>query len=128
VAIVRLAAPFEPRSDLFLEAWFHQGGLEFPPGQLVRLQRIAAVCPLLVDVTCDRPAILTPLLDVASVLTVSYGTGDPAYAEAITGRVPPVGRLPFDLPRSMDDVRAHPEDQPGFDNPLFPFGHGLTWR
>jgi len=126
VAIVRLQAPFEPRSDLFLEAWFHQGHLDFPPGLVVRLQRIAAVCPLLIDVTCDRPAILTPLLDVASAITVTYGTGDSAYADAVTGRVPPLGRLPFDLPRSMDAVRAHPEDQPGFDDPLFPFGHGLT--
>ncbi|MEN0070746.1 MAG: glycoside hydrolase family 3 N-terminal domain-containing protein, partial [Propionicimonas sp.] len=32
LAIVRLAAPFDPRSDLFLEAWFHQGSLEFAPG------------------------------------------------------------------------------------------------
>ena len=126
VAIVRLQAPFEPRSDLFLEAWFHQGGLDFPPGLVVRLQRIAAVCPLLIDVNCHRPAILTPLVDVASALTVSYGTGDGPYADAVTGRVRPLGRLPFDLPRSMDAVRAHPEDQPGFDDPLFPFGHGLT--
>ncbi|MCC6497868.1 MAG: glycoside hydrolase family 3 protein, partial [Propionibacteriaceae bacterium] len=71
VAIVRLQAPFEPRADLFLEAWFHQGALDFPPGLLVRLQRIAAHCPLLVDVTCDRPAILTPLLDFATAVTVS---------------------------------------------------------
>ncbi|HSK32991.1 MAG TPA: glycoside hydrolase family 3 N-terminal domain-containing protein [Propionicimonas sp.] len=127
VAIVRLQAPYDPRSDLFLEAWFHQGGLDFPPGLVVRLRRIAAHCPLLLDVNCDRPAILTPLLDVASAITVTYGTGDGPYADAVTGRVPPLGRLPFDLPRSMDDVRAHPEDQPGLDNPLFPFGHGLTW-
>jgi beta-glucosidase len=126
VAIVRLQAPFEPRSDLFLEAWFHQGHLDFPPGLVARMQRIAAVCPLLIDVTCDRPAILTPLVDVASAITVTYGTGDGPYADAVTGRVPPLGRLPFDLPRSMDAVRAHPEDQPGFDDPLFPFGHGLS--
>ena len=41
-------------------------------------------------------------------------------------RIMPRGRLPFDLPRSMDQVRAHPEDVPGYDDPLFPFGHGLT--
>ena len=127
VAIVRLQAPFDPRYDLFLEAWFHQGGLDFPPGLLVRLRRIAAHCTLVVDVTCDRPAILTPLRDVASALTVTYGTGDPTYTEAVTGTVLPLGRLPFDLPRSMADVRAHPEDQPGLDDPLFAFGHGLSW-
>lgn len=127
LAIVRLQAPFEPRSDLFLEAWFHQGSLDFPPGLVVRLRRIAAACPLLVDVTCDRPAVLTPLLDVARAMTVSFGTGDGPFADAVTGRVPPRGRLPFDLPRSMADVRSHPEDQPGFDDPLFAFGHGLEF-
>jgi beta-glucosidase len=124
LAVVRLQAPFEPRSDLFLEAWFHQGSLDFPPGLVVRMKRIADHCPLIVDVTCDRPAVLTPLVGVAAALTVSYGTGDAAFADALTGRIRPRGRLPFDLPRSMDDVRAHPEDQPGFADPLFAFGAG----
>jgi len=36
LAIVRLMAPFEPRSDLFLESWFHQGSLDYPPGLQAR--------------------------------------------------------------------------------------------
>jgi beta-glucosidase len=126
VAIVRLMAPFDARSDLFLESWFHQGSLDFPPGLVVRLQRIAAVCPLIVDVVLDRPAILTPLLPVASAVVGSYGSSDDALLDALTGRIPPRGRLPFDLPRSMDQVRSHPEDVPGYDDPLFRFGSGLT--
>ena len=126
VALVRLSAPFEPRSDLFLESWFRAGSLDFAPGLVVRMQRIAAACPLVVDVTLDRPAVLTPLLPVAAAVVASYGTSDDALLEALTGAVAPRGRLPFDLPRSMDQVRAHPEDVPGYDDPLFPFGHGLT--
>ncbi len=126
VAIVRLMAPFEPRSDLFLESWFHQGSLDFPPGLVVRLRRIAALCPLVLDVVLDRPAVLTPLLPLAAAVVGSYGTSDEALLDALTGRIPPVGRLPFDLPRSMDQVRSHPEDVPGYDDPLFRFGHGLT--
>ncbi len=125
LALVRLAAPFEPRDDLFLEAWFHQGHLDFQPGLRVRLERIAARCPLVLDVALDRPAILTALLDLPDVLTVSYGTAPAAWLDAITGRIAPRGRLPFDLPRSMEQVRAHPEDRPGFDDPLFPRGFGL---
>src|SRR4051812_42002098 len=125
VALVRLMAPFEPRSDLFLESWFHQGSLDFPPGLVVRLQRIAAHCRLVVDVVLDRPAVLTPVVAVADAVVGSYGTSDDALLEALTGRTPPVGRLPFDLPRSMDQVRDHGEDVPGYGDPLFPFGHGL---
>ena len=65
-------------------------------------------------------------LPVADAVVASYGTSDDALLEALTAAIPPRGRLPFDLPRSMDQVRAHPEDVPGFDDPLFPFGHGLT--
>jgi beta-glucosidase len=125
VAVVRLPAPFEPRSDLFLESWFHQGSLDFPPGLVSRLARVAAACPLVVDVVLDRPAVLTPLLPVATAVVGSFGTNDHALVDALTGRVEPVGRLPFDLPRSMDQVRSHPEDVPGYDDPLFAFGHGL---
>jgi len=126
VAVVRLTAPFDPRSDLFLESWFHQGSLDFPPGLVARLQRIAAACPLVVDVVLDRPAVLTPLLPFASAVVGSYGSSDAALLDALTATIPPTGRLPFDLPRSMEQVRAHGEDVPGYDDPLFPFGHGLA--
>jgi beta-glucosidase-like glycosyl hydrolase len=125
VALVRLMAPFEPRSDLFLESWFHQGSLDFPPGLVARLARIAQQCPLVVDVVLDRPAVLTPLLGIAGAVVGSYGTSDPALLDALTGAVAPEGRLPFDLPRSMEQVRRHGEDVPGYDDPLFAFGHGL---
>jgi len=125
VALVRLMAPFEPRSDLFLESWFHQGSLDFPPGLVARLARIAAHCPLVVDVVLDRPAVVTPLLDVAGAVVGSYGTSDAALLDALTGTIAPQGRLPFDLPRSMEQVRRHGEDVPGYDDPLFAFGHGL---
>ncbi len=128
VAVVRLMAPFDPRSDLFLESWFHQGSLEFPPGLVARLARIAAQCPLVIDVVLDRPAVLTPLLPFAAAVVGSYGSSDAALLDALSGRVVPEGRLPFDLPRSMADVRAHGEDVPGFGDPLFAFGHGLGLR
>ena len=125
VALVRLMAPFEPRSDLFLESWFHQGSLDFPPGLVARLARLAAHCPLVVDVVLDRPAVVTPLLGVAGAVVGSYGTSDAALLDALTGTIAPQGRLPFDLPRSMEQVRRHGEDVPGYDDPLFAFGHGL---
>ena len=94
MALVRLPSPYEPRDDLFLEKLFHQGSLEFPPGLPVRLARLRANCPLVLD--------------------------------AVTGRVPPEGRLPFELPRSMAAVRASEEDVPGTSDPLFAPGSGLA--
>ena len=125
IAIVRLRAPFEPRSDLFLESWFHQGSLEFAPGLVVRMARIAAQTPLVIDVTLDRPAVLTPLAEVATALVGTYGSSDHALIAALTGAIAPTGRLPFDIPRSMADVRAHGEDVIGLPDPLYRFGDGL---
>ncbi|RMB59732.1 glycoside hydrolase family 3 protein [Tessaracoccus antarcticus] len=127
VALVRLAAPYEPRDDLFLEVQFHQGSLDFPPGLEHRLARLTTCCPLVIDVAADRPAVCTPLLRVASALTVSFGVTDSAWLAAVTGEVPPEGRLPVEFPSSMDAVRASREDVAGDTSaPLFRAGHGLA--
>ena len=128
VAVIRLQAPWESRDDLFLEAMFHQGSLDFPPGLPVRLARIAQHCPVVIDVNLDRAAVLTPLVGIAAALTGSFGVGHAAYVDVLTGAVPPAGRLPVQLPRSMDAVRASREDVPGdTPDPLFEFGHGLSY-
>lgn len=126
VALLRLGAPFQPRDDLFLESWFHQGDLEPTPGLAHRLARIRAACPLIVDIDLDRAAVLTTIAPVCDALTGSFGVSAAAWAEAITGVIPPQGRLPIELPRSMAAVRASHEDVPGgTEDPLYPCGHGL---
>ncbi|MCI0141282.1 glycoside hydrolase family 3 protein [Arthrobacter bambusae] len=127
VAIVRLHAPWDHRDDLFLEAWFHAGSLEFPPGLIHRLRTLAQKVPLIIDVALDRPAILTPLVDIAAALTGTFGVSDKAFVDAITGVIPARGRLPFEIPASMDGVRTSRPDVPGDTGvPLFAFDHGLA--
>ncbi|MFD5186206.1 glycoside hydrolase family 3 protein [Streptomyces sp. NPDC058372] len=127
VALIRLTAPFEPRDDLFLESYFHQGSLELRPGLVHRLREIARRTPLILDVMLDRPAILTPLVDVLAGLTVTFGVSDDALLDALLGRVPAVGRLPVELPRSMDAVRASATDAPAStQHPLFTIGSGMN--
>lgn len=126
LAIVRIDAPYEPRDDLFLESYFHQGSLELSPGLVHRLRTIAQAVPLIVDVALDRPAILTPLVDVLAGLTVTFGVSDEALLAALDGRVAPEGRLPVELPRSMQAVRESAPDAPASTaDPLFPLGSGL---
>jgi len=126
LALVRLATPYEPRDDLFLEAMFHQGSLEFPPGLVVRMARLARQCPVVIDVDADRAAVVTPLLEHATALTVTFGVSDAAWLDALTGIEPPRGRLPIELPRSMAAVRASREDVPGdTHDPVFRYGFGL---
>ncbi len=53
---------------------------------------------------------------------------DRAVLDVVFGRFKPVGKLPFEVPSSMDAVRAQLEDVP-FDSkdPTFAFDHGLTY-
>jgi len=126
VAIIRIDAPFQPRDDLFLESYFHQGTLEFPPGLIYRLRHLSSQTRLVVDIAMDRPAIATPISEVASALTATFGVSDEAYVLAVTGQTPPQGRLPVEVPRTMDAVIESHESLPGTADPLYPLGHGLS--
>jgi beta-glucosidase len=126
LAIVRLDAPAEHRDDLFLEASFRAGSLEFSTDVVDRVRKISESAPTVVDVFLDRPAVLAPLLEVADALTTSYGSSDRALLDVILGDAAPEGRLPFDIPASMAAVERSSPDLPG-DTPdaTFRFGHGL---
>lgn len=127
IALIRLAAPFEERSTVF-ENFFHSGSLDFPDSVLDRVRTIASQVPTVVDIFADRPAILEPITTVAHAVCVNWGASAEALLDVLTGAFEPQGRLPFDLPRSMDAVRVGREDVP-FDtpNPLFRYGHGLSY-
>ncbi|MFC4242482.1 glycoside hydrolase family 3 protein [Gryllotalpicola reticulitermitis] len=126
VAILRRKAPFEQR-DAGFEAFFHAGSLEFPADVVEGIRRVAATVPTVVDVYLDRPAILTEFSDDAAALVADFGVSDRALLRGLFGERRPQGKLPFDLPRSMEAVVASRSDVP-FDteSPLFRFGHGLT--
>jgi beta-glucosidase len=125
VAIVRRAAPYEPRGGGF-EAFFHAGRLEWTPDELAPVLELTATLPTIVDIQLDRPAVLTPLVSAAAALTGSFGSSDEALLDVLFGRSPATGTLPFELPSSMAEVEASREDVPGDTaNPLFANGHGL---
>jgi len=61
-------------------------------------------------------------------LIANFGSSDDALLDVIFGDFNPGGKLPFELPSSMEAVRNQKEDVP-FDseNPLFRFGFGLSY-
>ncbi|GAA5092190.1 glycoside hydrolase family 3 N-terminal domain-containing protein [Microbacterium yannicii] len=127
VAIVRLAAPFEPRDHFFLESGMEQGSLEFAPAVVDELRTLAAQTALIIAVTLSRPAILTQIAEFATAIIADYGASDEALLDALTGVVTPEGRLPFELPRSMAAVAASRPDVAGdTHDPLYPAGWRVT--
>ncbi|WP_424935543.1 MULTISPECIES: glycoside hydrolase family 3 protein [Bacteria] len=130
VIVVRTDAPWEPRGDgTDLESFFRAGSLEFSPEEVERLRALAAHAPLILDVYLDRPAILAPLVDVASSIIANYGACDDALVSVLFGEGEPQGRLPFEVPSSMAAVRASRPDVPSDTAaPTFLVGHGLRYE
>jgi beta-glucosidase len=127
VALLRLQAPYEPRTGS-VQAYFHAGSLAYPPAQLAQLLAVLDAVPSIVDVYLDRPAVLTEIAAHAAALLVTFAVGDDALLDVVAGRDRPRGRLPFDLPRSMAAVAAGLPDVPFDDpDPLFRYGHGLGY-
>jgi len=126
VAVIRTHAPFEERSSTF-ENFFHQGSLAFTDEAVAHIREVAAAVPTVIDVHLDRPAILTPFVGDVAAIVGNYGASSNAVLDVLTGAAAPLGKLPFDLPSSMEAVEASREDVP-FDtkDPLFRFGHGLS--
>lgn len=142
VALVRLQAPYESRPGGF-ESHFHAGSLEFSEQEAARVAYIIDTVPVsIVDVYLDRPAVLTPIVEAQqqaeressssrmSALVVDFGSDTDAFLDVCLGigDFLPRGKLPFDLPCSMEAVKASREDVP-FDtkDPLFTFGYGLPY-
>ena len=130
VAVIRLRAPYQTlHPGFFFGSFQHEGDLDFKAADssLARVTATAAKVPTIVVVYLDRPAILTPLVPLAKTLIAEFGVGDGALFDALTGKVTPVGRLPFELPRSMEAVKQqHPDVPHDSESPLYTIGY--RWR
>ena len=131
VAIVRLSAPFERLHPQYVFGQFlHEGSLAFKDGDpdYEAFKRVSAVVPTIATVFLDRPAILTPITNGARAVLANFGVSDAALLDVLTGKANPHGKLPFELPSSMEAVAAqHPDVPHDSRAPLYRFGFGLKY-
>lgn len=130
VAIVRTQAPHQLLHPNYLFGGLqHEGDLDFKDGDpdLAAIQTASVRIPTYVSVFLDRPAILTNIRDKASVLLGDFGASDEAVLDVLLDATQARGRLPFELPSSMEAVRAQASDRPRDSaKPLYPFGYALV--
>ena len=128
IAIVRAKAPFQTlHPNYVFGAMWHEGSLDFQNGdkEFEEIKRITAAVPTIVTVYLDRPAILTSLKDRTAALIANFGVSDAALLDVLTGVAQPEGRLPFELPSSMQDVEAQRSYLPhDTAHPLYRIGFG----
>ncbi|WP_369765075.1 glycoside hydrolase family 3 protein [Flavobacterium sp. WC2429] len=129
VAIIRLNTPWVPlETDNPFAKGFHHGDLDFKGKDLEDVITLCKTVPTIVDIYLDRPAVFPEINAAAKGVFGNYGASDAALLDVIFGNAKPEGKLPFELPSSMEAVRNQKEDVP-YDSkdPLYHFGFGLSY-
>jgi beta-glucosidase len=128
LAILRLRTPWRQGGRGILEKIFHQGDLDFEDEEKARILQVLDALPTVVDIYLERGAVIPEIAERCAALLASFNVADDVVLDVIFGQFNPGGKLPFEMPRSMEAVRAQKEDVPyDSENPLFPFGHGLSY-
>jgi beta-glucosidase len=105
--------------------------IQFPQKKWDEIKRLAATgVPVVVAFNLSGALVVLPP-DLKTTIAASlmiFDVFDEPLLDVVFGKFNPVGRLPFELPSSMDAVRKQLEDVP-FDseNPAFKFGAGLSY-
>lgn len=129
-AIIRINTPWYPiETKNYFAASFHHGDLNFKGEEKKRILNLLKTVPTIVDIYLDRPAVIPEITKSASAVIANYGASDTSVCEVLFGNAEPKGKLPFELPSSMEAVENQKTDVPyDTENPLFKFGFGLAYE
>ncbi|MBL8204186.1 MAG: glycoside hydrolase family 3 C-terminal domain-containing protein [Blastocatellia bacterium] len=102
--------------------------LTIPAARLTSVRALMQKKPTIIVMQFDSPYVIPELANESAALLATFGVSDEALFDVLMGKFNPTGKLPFELPASMDAVRAQLEDMP-YDSkaPLFKFGAGLSY-
>ncbi len=130
VIIQKLTTPTSPPPDGagFLENIFPQGRLDFPDEELSEILSLINTKPTVSILSVNRPPVVPEIDEVSKAMVAEFEIEDDIICEMIFGEFSPTGKLPIEIPSSMHAVEKQFEDMPyDSENPLYPFGHGLTY-
>ncbi len=102
--------------------------LTIPAARLSPIRALMQKKPTIIVMQFDSPYVIPELANESAALLATFGVTDEALFDVLMGKFNPTGKLPFELPSSMDAVREQLEDLP-YDSkaPLFKFGAGLSY-
>ena len=84
--------------------------------------------PTITVLTIGRPPVVPEINAKSKAVLADFYCEHEVIFEIIFGRYAPQGKLPIELPASVEAVTNQKEDVPyDSDKPLYPFGHGLSY-
>ena len=114
--------------DNMLSTMFPNMDLNYSDEINEKIERYSRVSKLIIISDLNRPAILTTAYDKSFGLVGTFGVQDLVILETIFGDNNPTGKLPFEIPSSMEAVEnQNPDVADDTENPLFVYGYGLSY-
>ena len=127
--MIKLSSPsgrFEAKYEM--QKMLGGGPLDFTPEEIKRIKSLAKIKPVILVMSLKRPTVFSEIADVSDAIIADFQVQENILLEMIYGKFSPSGKLPFEIPSSVEAVKDQKEDLP-YDsvNPLFKFGHGLNY-
>lgn len=129
VILTKLVAPsrrFE--SEYMMEKMLGGGPLDFSKEELDKMLPLFKSKSTLLVINLKSPAFIPEMVETIAAFIAEFNVEDDIILDLVNGKFSPQGKLPFDLPETMEAEEQKLEDVP-FDTPhlLFSFGDGLTY-
>ena len=113
----------------FIDGILPQGRLDFSEEEKAELLTLVNSKPTITVISMGRPPVIPEINAASKAVIADFENEDDIILELIYGQYKPTGKLPIEIPSSMEAVENQFEDVP-YDSkdPLYPFGHGLTYE
>lgn len=130
VIVLKIGTPDNAGPEKYiLQKLFNHGSLAFSDKEEARLLKIIQSKPTITVINLQRPAVIPGINKYSKALIADFSSQDNVIIDLIMGKFKPTGKLPFELPSSMEEVLKQKEDMP-YDtkNPLYKFGAGIGYN
>jgi len=129
VIVLKIGTPDNAGPEKYiLQSLFNHGSLAFSDKEEARLLKIIQSKATITVINLQRPAVIPGINKYTKALIADFSSQDNVILDLIMGKFKPTGKLPFELPSSMEEVLKQKEDLP-YDtkNPLYKFGAGIGY-
>jgi beta-glucosidase len=125
---INTPSPPDPDNKYILQMIFNHASLAYSPKEEEKLLKIIRSKPTITVINLQRPAVIPEISKNSKALIADFSSQDDIILDLVFGKFKPTGKMPFELPSSMQAVLDQKEDLP-YDSkdPLFPFGAGITY-